>query len=76
MREEDTIIVGKIGLGISTFLWLLCTWRLGFHSGWKCFGRPARGEDDDEEEEQQQQGGAVPFLEWITRRRAFHGLLW
>jgi len=101
MNEHETILVGKIGLAISIVLWLLCTWRLVFHSCWgECFGLGrAVGRDGEEDErrryhslsqvsvlptgtehQQQQQGQryacAVPFFRRITRRRAFHGLLW
>jgi len=69
MNEEETILAGKIGLVISIALWLLCTWRLGFHSCWECFERRDReGEDGIR--------CSVPCVRWITRRRAFHGLLW
>ena len=92
MNEQDTIIAGNIGFWISTFLWLLCTWRLWFHSSWECFGRPSRDGDNvrrryhslslilappsDIEQRQHEHHHTVPFIRWLTRRRAFHGLLW
>mmetsp|Transcript_19955 Transcript_19955/g.45475 ORF Transcript_19955/g.45475 Transcript_19955/m.45475 type:complete len:402 (-) Transcript_19955:273-1478(-) len=97
MNEEETLLAGKIGLGISVVLWLLCTWRLAFHS-WEWFAWPGRErngeseygssrnnsttqvssheEGDAEEEQQQWRRCAAPCIRWITRRRAFHGLLW
>jgi len=92
MNEQDIITVGKIGLGISTFLWILCTWRLVFHSRRKLCGRTDREGDNairhyhplplvsvlpsGTEQQQPQQQQAAPFIRWITRRRAFHSLLW
>jgi len=88
MNEQENILAGEIGLVISIFLWLLCTWRLGFHSCWECFGRSG-GEREDVIRryhsppqdsvlplQRRRFAHTVPCIRLITRRRAFHGLLW
>ena len=89
MNEQETVLAGKIGLLISIFLWLLCSWRLVFHLCWELIGWPGREGEDGRQHSQsqqvsilrrgaeaQQQRSTVPCIRWITRRRAFHGLLW
>ena len=86
MDERETILAGKIGLAISIILWLICTWRFGFHVCGEFFERPS----DDEEglgrrysplshfarQHDENHDIAIPSIRWINRRRTFHGLLW
>ncbi|MGK3746013.1 MAG: hypothetical protein ACI8RD_010050 [Bacillariaceae sp.] len=74
MNEQDDILAGKIGLFISVILWLVCTWRLCFH---------ARRRQNDQSHDSIVRGSAenqqrltAPSVRWVTRRRAFHVLLW
>lgn len=38
MNDQENVLVGRVGLVISIVLWVLCTWRLGFHLCGGCFG--------------------------------------
>ena len=72
MNEQDDILAGKIGLLISVILWLICTWRLCFHAR-------RRGQNDQSQVSivrENQQRLTAPSVRWVTRRRAFHTLLW
>lgn len=86
MNEQENVLVGKVGLGISVILWVLCTWRLGFHSCWCCYARYTNS-IDGEENSTSQDADLSERIEWehrqrylfsfaFTRRRAFHALLW
>ena len=73
MNEQDDILAGKIGLFISVIIWLLCTWRLCFHA--------TRRQNDQSQVSvsivrENQQRLTAPSVRWVTRRRAFHVLLW
>lgn len=63
MTEKDTALAGLIGLGLSSALWLLTSWRLIFHT-------LIRRDWDSNNH------GAPRQRKWMTHRRVFHGLLW
>eukprot|EP00980_Cylindrotheca_fusiformis_P000176 scaffold26_cov117-Cylindrotheca_fusiformis.AAC.17 len=67
--DEHSRLPGKIGLGLSTTLWLLASWRLVFHLF-------IRKQESPEEEETRRTLRICSPAKWFTRRRTFHALLW
>jgi hypothetical protein len=70
--NEPSRLAGRIGLGLSTALWLLSSWRLVFHLF-------IRKRDNTDEEPMRRR--LFPLrrcnpMNWLTRRRTFHALLW